>query len=370
MSIRNRILMLKRNKKEKQAKSPAREWLDAIVFAVLVATAVRWLVVEPYKIPTSSMEKSLLVGDFLFVSKFHYGSRNASTLLQVPLTHQKLWGTEIPSYLDWIQIPFFRLPGFSTVKKGDAVVFNTPEELDLPIDMRTYLIKRCVGIAGDTIRIKDGLVHINNKPQESIGQQQHAYFIRVNQQLRERFFQQYKIIDITQSNGGYIIMTSQEKADQIKALDFIKDVIPLNDQNDPRRFKFNVFPGSGSKDWTFNNFGPLYIPQKGRTIPINQETLSLYESVIKNHEGHDDVVISGNTLKIDGQLVDEYTFRQDYFFMMGDNRHNSHDSRAWGFVPMNHVVGKALFTWFSLEDGPFTELFSRIRWNRILRTIE
>lgn len=362
--------MLRRSKKDKKAKSQAREWFDAILFAVVVATAVRWLVVEPYKIPTSSMEKSLLVGDFLFVSKFHYGSRNASTLLQVPLTHQKFWGTEIPSYLDWIQIPFFRLPGFSNIKKGDAVVFNTPEELNLPIDMRTYLIKRCVGVAGDTISIKEGLVHINSLPQESMGQQQHAYFIQVNQQLRDRFFDQYKIIDITPGNGGYVVMTSQEKADQIKALDFINDVVPLTDQNAQGRFNYNVFPANNSKDWTFNNFGPLYIPQKGKTLPINQETLTLYQSLIKNHEGHNDVEISDTTLKIKGEIIKEYTFRQDYFFMMGDNRHNSHDSRAWGFVPKDHVVGKALFTWFSLEDGPLYKLFGRIRWNRIFKKIE
>lgn len=362
--------MPKQSKKDRKEKSLLKEWLNAVVFAVVVATTVRWLVVEPYKIPTSSMEKSLLVGDFLFVSKFHYGSRNAKTLLQIPLTHQKLWGTEIPSYLEWIQIPFFRLPGFSQVQKGDAVVFNSPEELDLPIDMRTYLIKRCVGVAGDTISIKNGLVHINSRAQESLGKQQHSYFIRVNQTLRDRFFSQYKIIDINQKNGGYVVMTSQEKAQQIKSLDFIQDVIPLTDKNAYNRFSYNVYANNGVSKWTFNNLGPLYIPEKGRTIPINQETIRLYGYLIKNHEGIEQVEILDSGIKIDGEQITEYTFGQDYFFMMGDNRHNSNDSRAWGFVPMNHIVGKALFTWFSLEEGSFIKIFNRIRWNRIFKEIE
>ena len=363
-------MLRKKSKQPKKQKSALREWVDAIVFAVVVATAVRWLVVEPYTIPTSSMEKSLLVGDFLFVSKFHYGSRNASTLLQVPLTHQKIWGTEIPSYLDWIQAPLFRLPGFSHVEKGDAVVFNTPEELDVPIDMRTYLIKRCVGVAGDTISITDGLVHINGSPQDIPEKIQHSYYLQVQQTMRDRFFAKYDISDKSRVSGGYVVMTSEEKADEIRSLDFVDGIVQLTDKLDKRRFSYNVFPGSNTNEWTFNNFGPLYIPKKGTTISLTPENLNRYGALIVNHEGLENVQLQNNQLSIDGIVVSEYTFNQDYFFMMGDNRHNSHDSRAWGFVPMNHVVGKALFTWFSLEDGSTFNFFGRVRWDRIFKKIE
>lgn len=362
--------MAGKSKTNTRRKSTAREWLDAIIFAVVVATAIRWLVMEPYQIPTSSMERSLLVGDFLFVSKYHYGSRNAKTILQVPLTHQTIWGTEIPSYLDWIQIPFFRLPGFSEVKRGDAVVFNTPEELNRPVDMRTYLIKRCVGVAGDTISINDGVVFINNEPANLPGKRQHSYFIATKQSLRDRFFEKYQIRDVMRSPSGYQVMTSEAKANEIRTLEFIEEVIPLNDKTDKERFSFNVFPGPEKNAWTFNNFGPLYIPKKGKSITISKETIRLYGNLIKNHEGNKKVLISSNSIKIDGKELSEYTFRQDYFFMMGDNRHNSHDSRAWGFVPMDHIVGKALFTWFSIEEGSFIKLFSRIRYNRIFKSIE
>ncbi|MGB3468939.1 MAG: signal peptidase I, partial [Cyclobacteriaceae bacterium] len=280
------------------------------------------------------------------------------------------WGTEIPSYVDWIQIPFFRLPGFSEVKKGDAVVFNTPEELDLPVDMRTYLIKRCVGVAGDTISMVDGHLSINGVDTQLPGKRQHAYLIITDQTLRERFFDKYKIIDIAKASVGYQVMTSAEKVAEIKTLDFIKDVVALNDQNERGRFSYNVFPHSEDFNWTFNNFGPLYITKKGETIPLNRKTVSLYGNIIANYEGNENAVINKDFVSIDGKNLSEYTFKQHYYFMMGDNRHNSHDSRAWGFVPMDHVVGKAIFTWFSIENGPTIKLFSRIRWNRIFKSIE
>ena len=362
--------MLKRNKKQRKPKSSFREWVDAIVFAVVVATAVRWLVVEPYQIPTSSMEKSLLVGDFLFVSKFHYGPRNAKTLMQVPLTHQKIWGTEVPSYLDWIQVPFFRLPGFTEVRKGDAVVFNTPEELDVPVDMRTYLIKRCVATAGDTISIIDGVVHINKDAQETPEGLQHSYYIRSDQMLRDRFFDKYQISEYNKVPGGYRVMTNETKAAAIRAVDFIDEVVAITDENNVALFNYNVFSGNSNVNWTFNNFGPLYIPSKNATIELNKKHVALYGELIMNHEGLENVSISNGQLFIDGQAMSSYTFRQDYFFMMGDNRHNSHDSRAWGFVPMDHIVGKALFTWFSLEEGPTVNFFGRVRWDRILKKIK
>ncbi len=354
----------------KKKKGPIREWVDAIVFAVVVATLVRWIVVEPYKIPTSSMEKTLLVGDFLFVSKFHYGSRNAKTLLQIPLTHQVIWGSKIPSYLDWIQIPFYRLPGFSEVKKGDAVVFNTPNELERPIDMRTYLIKHCVGVAGDTISIKDGEVFINGLSHEVPSPRQHSYFIQTKQSLGDRFFNKYQIRDHGKTKSGYVIHTDKETAHKLSSLEFLEQAIPIKDKNDQTNFfKSQVFPNSIDNSWSINNFGPLYIPKKGDEIQLSKENIVFYGKIIAHFEGNEKVVIQDSSVFIQGEKITSYTFKQNYYFMMGDNRHNSYDSRAWGFVPMDHIVGKALFTWFSLADGPMINFFSRARWERVFKKI-
>ncbi len=351
-------------------KSALREWLDAIVFAVVVATMVRWLVVEPFKIPTQSMEGSLLVGDFLFVSKFHYGSRSASTMLQIPLTHQKIWGTEIPSYLPLVQIPFFRLPGFSSIKRNDPVVFNFPVELEHPIDMRTHYIKRCIGIAGDTVSIKGGNVYINSVPFDTDGKLQSSYQIQTNMALRDRFFDDHHIRDHFKVMGesSYVIHIDSAKANEFGNLDFITNIKPIH--HDKFRAYAGVLPNHESFQWTEDNFGPLYIPKEGDSIAINEKSLAFYGKIIEHYEGNENVQIQDGILTIGGNKVENYTFKQNYYFMMGDNRHNSLDSRFWGFVPEDHIVGKALFTWFSLEDGPFYKFFNRIRWSRILRGID
>ncbi|MEL7148119.1 MAG: signal peptidase I, partial [Bacteroidota bacterium] len=179
----------------------------------------------------------------------------------------------------------------------------------------------------------------------------------------------YQISEYYKTPRGYLVMTNKEKADKLRALDFIKGVIALNDDNTQGRFDDGVFPTQLNNEWTFNNFGPLYIPQKGVTIQLNDEHAAIYGALIANHEGLENVRVDNNQVFIDDVPIKEYTFQQDYFFMMGDNRHNSHDSRAWGFVPMNHVVGKALFTWFSLEEGPMLNFFGRVRWDRIIKKI-
>ena len=355
-------------KQDKTVKSWLKEWWDAMVFAVIVAALFRWAFIEPYKIPTPSMEKSLLVGDFLFVSKFHYGTRSPITPLQIPLSHQTIWGTEIPSYLSWIQLPFFRLPGFTNIKNNDAVVFNYPPELDRPIDQKTHYIKRCIGIAGDTIEIRNHLALINGQPLEIAGKQQSSYLLQPSTQLNDRFFKKRDITDFYPTQKGYLVHTSVKIADEISTIDFVKMINKIT-YDDPA---FNpTYPKHSKYPWTTDFFGPLYVPKKGAQIPINENTLILYGDVIKNFEHNKNVVVKKYQLFIDGKEITNYSFRQNYYFMMGDNRHNSEDSRFWGFVPEDHIVGKAVLVWFSLDmEGSFLDILNRIRWNRILTWIE
>jgi signal peptidase I len=352
--------------KNKKPKSKTREWLDSIVFAVIAATLIRGLIVEPFTIPTSSMEKSLLVGDYLFVSKFHYGARSPKTLLQFPLAHQYFWGSGIPSYLDWIQLPQFRLPGITSIKRNDAVVFNYPLEYEHPSDMRVHYIKRCIGLPGDEISVHDLQVKINGKAVENPEKMQFSYRLEANNQIRDRVFRKYDITDYREFGGGlYLIWTLPETAEQLKTESFVKEIELLKKEEDfvnPR-----VFPNPQYFSWNEDWFGPITIPKEGMTITCNEENIARYESVITYYEDNEEVDIRNNKLFIDGEQVDEYTFKQDYFFMMGDNRHNSEDSRFWGFVPEDHIVGKALFVWLSVDPyGGFTD---KIRWNRLFMGI-
>lgn len=219
-----------KKKKEEKPKSKIKEWTDAIVFAVIAATIIRWLIMEAFTIPTPSMEKSLLVGDFLFVSKLHYGARTAATPLQVPLTHQYIWGTKIPSYVDWIQLPQYRLPGFSNVKRNDVVVFNYPTEMEYPVDLKTNYIKRCVGVAGDKIEVRDMQVYINDEPAENPPEMQFRYFIKTSENLNQRVFDKYDITEVYQMGGGYSIFTMPETALALEKLSFIESVTVMKDQ--------------------------------------------------------------------------------------------------------------------------------------------
>lgn len=348
----------------KKIKKELKAWGSALLFAVLVVTPLRWLVAEPYKIPTPSMEGSLLVGDFLVVSKYHYGARTAKTMLQVPLTFQKIWLTEIPSYLDWVQAPFLRGPGISKIKRNDPVVFNFTGELENPVDMRTYYIKRCVAIAGDTIQIKDKQLFLNSKKQNNPKNLQSSFFIKTQSKIKERIFKRHNISEIIQNDQGYIVHATKENAFTFKRYDFVEEVTEL-DVDVPNS---GTYPQSSNIKWTADNFGPLYVPKMGDEIQINMETLELYGDLIKEYDLNENVEIRNNLLFVDDKVKNTYRFKQDYYFMMGDNRHNSLDSRYWGFVPMDHVVGKAIFTWFSIDENQ--SLFNSIRWNRIFRPIE
>jgi signal peptidase I len=368
----------KKEEKDAKPKSFLREWADAIVFAVVAATLIRWLIMEAYTIPTSSMENSLLVGDFLFVSKFHYGTRTPKTILQLPLTHQKIWFTNIPSYLDWIQLPTYRLPGISSVKREDVVVFNVPpkflnDNIDYPVDLKTNYIKRCVGIPGDVLKVKDGQLIVNDTPIKNREGMQFSYIIVSKDEINERNFtaleidpEDYSYRGRTQDNKAvYQMFLTPERLAKVKSLPYVVSVATDPYQNQPHDL---IYPMAKLSSWTADNYGPITIPSKGLTISVNDSTMSFYGETIKNYEHLKDVKIENNKLIVDGKEIKEYTFQQDYYFMMGDNRHNSLDSRFWGFVPEDHIVGKAFFIWLSLNK--YGDLIHKIRWNRFFKLID
>lgn len=363
----------------KKKKSPAREWFDSILFAVVAATLIRWLFFEAFTIPTPSMENSLLVGDFLFVSKLHYGTRTPKTPLQVPLTHQTIWGTNIPSYTSLIQLPQYRLPGFSEVKRGDVVVFNYPPELQHPVDLKTNYIKRCVGIPGDKVEVRDLQVYANGQAMENPPRMENEYFVATTTAVNEeKVFRENGISEFNSFTDGendtikgneqmgYLVFTTAEIAAKLKTYDFVKSITLVKTDNgitEPM-----LYPNSSLFKWNRDNYGPITVPKEGMTVQLTPENVAMYGPVIKNYEDNDDVVVDEKSVKVGGKVITSYTFKQDYYFMMGDNRHNSADSRYWGFVPMDHIVGKAVFVWMSIDPNP-TSFFNKIRWSRIFRVI-
>lgn len=389
-------------KKKKDPNKPVwKEWTDSILFAVVAATLIRWAFMEAYTIPTQSMENTLLINDYLFVSKLHYGPRTPHTPLQVPLTHQTLG--PFKSYSELIQLPSYRFPGLSKVKRNDVVVFNNPAELERPYDLRTNYIKRCVAIAGDTIRLINGVVYVNQEISKDPAHSQKAYYLFTKRILKPEFLRKrygvYTHSYLPEANPesswqcanqdslgqcNVFVLNIEMKPAHVqdllknKLIDSFqiaamtrKQIIALKETHNID-YPNNIFPKS-KFEWDVDNYGPLWIPKKGATIPMDSVNLDLYFHTIKYYEGYDPntVEIVGTKLSIDGALMDNYTFSQDYFFMMGDNRHNSFDSRFIGFVPENHIVGKALFKFWSTDpDESWPNIFRKIRWNRVLRGIE
>ena len=281
-----------RKQTEKKKKGVLREWADSIVFAVVAATIIRWLFIEAYMIPTSSMENSLLVGDYLFVSKMHYGARTPATPLQVPLTFQKIWGTDIPSYLDWMELPMYRLPGFADVERYDPIVFNYPAEgtgsapdnfgsaNDIPADMRTYYIKRCIGLPGDKLEVRNQQVYIDGNAIENPKGLQTSYSIVAKQPLNpERILQPNNIFerDIQSGMDGnkyyYEVQTNEEVAETLRKMEFVESIerIVKKDANSPSFFRQSA--QDTLLNWTSDFFGPLTIPKKGMTIQLTQRIL-------------------------------------------------------------------------------------------------
>ncbi len=383
-------------------KSAAREWIDAAAFAIVAATLIRTFVFEAYTIPTPSMEKTLLVNDFLFVSKSTYGPRIPNTPIAMPFMHHTIPGLNVRSYTEWIHIPYTRWFA-SPVKRNDAVVFNFPvndtlinDEINFgsrvtyyeevrrigrenvwaehgdkiitrPVDKRENFIKRCVAIAGDSIQIVNGKLLINGKPEAYFPKAERYYLLQIPDGI---YLDEEKL-----SNLGINVRLSQDDLRQVK-----NNLYQVNLTNEEKvnlklppgylltdviyEHRDDLFPyyaDSAGKAWSADNFGPLWIPKKGSGIQLTADNVIRYRRCIEVYEGNKFEDRGGHYL-INGVAANNYTFKMDYFWLMGDNRHNSLDSRFWGFVPEDHVVGKASLIWFSYEDGP--------RWNRLFRWIK
>ena len=378
--IANTVLLeLEHPKNQKRVYTNSyQEWGDSISFAIVVATFVRWIWLEPYTIPTQSMEKTLLVGDFLFVNKMSYGTRAPLTPLQIPLTHQKVWGTEMKSFSDAIRLPYFRLPGFAKIKNNDIVVFNYPADYEYPIDLKTNYIKRCVGIPGDTISVQNKQLFVNGKAAVDPPVMQFKYKCYTNTMLSERIRKKYNIhlhdiygndIKLMENNHKtlYLIDLSKEGVEKLRATKIFDSIVDFKlaelDQHSM------LFPyARKSQYWTPDDYGKLWIPKAGVTIKLDSNMVETYGQTIVKYEGNESAEAAGDKFKIDGKLVSEYTFKQDYYFMMGDNRHNSSDSRFWGFVPSDHIVGKGFMIWLSLDsEGGWSD---KVRWNRLFNLIK
>lgn len=384
-------------------KSSVREWVDAIIFAVVAASIIRIFIFEAYTIPTSSMEKSMLVGDFLFVSKLSYGPKVPNTPLAFPFVHHTLPLTEFTkSYVEWVKWPFYRFPGFTQVKRGDVVVFNYPDGdtvalrkqnqsyyalvrefgreqvwnnkfefgdiVARPVDKRENYIKRCIAIPGDTIQIIDQIVYVNGKKSDLPEDMQFMYRVKTDgYDINKRTLDKLDITEPVYQDGDALLITlTNENVEKLKQL---PNIVSVEKFIQPKGYQQSmIFPFDTAYKWNVDNFGPLYIPKKGATIELTIQNLPIYTRIIEAYELNKLEVKNGKIF-INGVETTKYTFKLDYYWMMGDNRHNSADSRFWGFVPNDHIVGKAVFVWLSLDQNK-TLFKGKIRWNKIFRIVK
>lgn len=433
LGFNKKLVYIHPDEQEKVKKSVVREWVEALVFAVVAASVIRIFFVEAYTIPTSSMEKSMLVGDFLFVDKVTFGSRVPMTPVAFPFVHHTLPLTKnSKSYIDWIRLPYSRYPHIRKIRNNDVVVFNFPagdtvlvdnqattyyveviryavnlaeqagygkedypkfmeqarniilQNMAItvrPVDKRENYIKRCVAIPGDVIEIKNGQLFLNNAPAVNPKDMQYNYKITFKQGSvvsRKNLNKLGISLDDIKSSAPYVQykglpsnvmvlpMTKKIHDDFVAKYSNMLDTVPevmIDTTWDP-----SVFPHNKAYPWNVDNFGPLKVPAKGQTVDIDTNSISLYYRIIGIYENNDVAVKDGKVF-INGEEANKYTFKMDYYFMMGDNRHNSADCRVWGFVPEDHIVGKAAFVWLSL-DKDFSLFNGKIRWNKLFRTIK
>ena len=410
------------------------EWISALVFAITAATLVHNYFIQPYIIPTGSLEKTLLIGDFLFVSKFHYGARAPMTAVAFPMVHDTLPIVKTKSYLDFPQLPYFRLPGFQKVERNEIVVFSWPADtvrqffvkekgVRKPIDKKSNYVKRCVGIPGDTLSVVDGFVYINGErsilPERAKTQYVHTAYrekgISGRKLLSEKFkdfTRKYRIDNI--SNESYqallpyiygiysnerdnfvvispaagipvevarklrlkmseilepqkeLLLTIAEAERLSKVMELDSIVRQVNRSKTPNT---SFFPNHLPYDWNEDNFGPIVLPKAGTSVALTLENLSLYKKIIREYEKNL-LEVKDEAIFINGKETTQYSFQQDYYWMMGDNRHRSEDSRYWGFVPEDHIVGKPVLIWFSIEGINDGIRNWSIRWDRVMTTVK
>jgi len=399
------------------------EWADAMIFAVVAASIIRIFFIEAYTIPTSSMEKSMLVGDYLFVSKMSYGPKLPNTPLAIPFMHHTIPGTKsTKAYSELIKMPYKRIAGLGDVKRDDIVVFNFPagdtvlmessdtdiyrirrslvenfiekdknagnkiadknhykklveqylkdngETIVRPVDKRENYIKRCVAIPGDILEIIDGNISVNGSLQNDIKTKQYSYIVKTNgSSINPKKFSDLNISKEDYKDfysSSYDLPLTYENVEKLKALPNVlslKRVLTKKGEWDT-----DIFPFSPDYRWNRDNFGPLRIPKAGETVQLTLKNLPIYDRIINAYEGNT-LSVKDSTILINGKLATSYTFKMNYYWMMGDNRHRSADSRYWGFVPEDHIVGKALFIWLSLDKDK--SFLSKIRFDRIFRFI-
>ncbi|GAB4494653.1 MAG: signal peptidase I [Saprospiraceae bacterium] len=372
-------------------KSQLREWTEAIIFAVFAAAFIRMFLIEAYVIPTPSMEGSLKVGDFLFVSKAHYGIRTPMTVVQFPLVHNRMPFNLGESYLKNPSLPYYRLPAIEKIDRNEPVVFNWPagdsvvitpqrswavsqlkqqsggnlppgvEIITRPVDKKDHYIKRCVGLPGDSLSIRGGQIYINGAAIQNPTHRQFLYRV-TPQNVNLKKMEEWGVSDFSLANQGFFFLDD----DQVQKIKSLGPNYKVERYPQDNRMPGQVFPNDAKRygGWTIDDFGPIYIPKKGATTPLNLDNLPFYTRIISAYEGNKLEVRDGKIF-INGQETSSYTFKQDYYWMMGDNRHNSEDSRFWGYVPEDHIVGKPLFIWFSTKNGSFRE---GINWNRIFKS--
>ena len=409
------------------------EWINALLFAVIAATLVHNYFIQPYIIPTGSLEKTLLIGDFLFVSKFHYGARTPTSAVSFPMVHDTIPIIKTRSYLKKPQLPYFRLPGFQEVQRNEIVVFSWPADtvrkffvkekgIKKPIDKKSNYVKRCVGIPGDTLEIINGFVHINgiqNKlPERARTQYSHFGYNKKGVSSKmlldngyKNFTRKYRIENITQESyeaivpyilgrisndiNNFVVITpsaglpprllgklrlrAKELLDVQKELTLtLKEAQELQEKGildsivrkitKTKTANSNFFPNEIPYDWNEDNFGPILIPKSGMTIELNESNLPLYKKIIREYENNT-LTKKGSSLFINGKEATTYTFKKDYYWMMGDNRHRSEDSRYWGFVPDDHILGKPILIWFSIDGINDGIKNWKIRWDRLMTTV-
>ncbi len=393
----------KKHYKEGEKRNTWFDWLDAIIFALIAATFIRMYFYEAYMIPTSSMERNLMTGDYLFVSKFYYGPRVPETPLSLPLMHNTIPGLNIPSYLKWIKWDYRRMAGTHKVQRNDIVVFGFPHGDTVmtkmpmadyytsvrlngkpytlatfgpltvrPVDKKDNYVKRCVAIHGDTLEVRGGRVWVNGAPQADIPGIQYGYIVKTNgMQINSKILEEMGVpmheTEFDNRLPGYVdIFLTDDNAAKIKEIPMVVEVKQSDDIYPPNypESPFMIFPFTSDFHWTRDNLGPLWVPASGATVELTRANLPLYRRIIEVYE-HNTLVVDGDKIIINGEEATTYTFKMDYYFMMGDNRHNSLDSRYWGFVPEDHIVGSPAMIWMSTDKNK--SFPKNIRWNRLFK---